>query len=250
MKNILTAGLVVFVLTSTVAAFESLGPSVPDHKWKQASVSLEYTWSEMDIEADGIPELGLRPFVFKNSSMNKTQVKVAVAVTDDLELFMRSGVGNIEGKSGSSSDDGFLLGGGMKLALIRENEYQLGLIVQTGWGGFSFGPKTHMIEGVLVNWEERLSFHEVVVATGPVFQLDNNTKLYGGPFLHFITGRDEVEGLVGLFPVKKDIKLEQDDILGGYIGTLIQLTPRSDVSMEFQATGSDVGAAISLRCKS
>ncbi len=247
MKKLCCSLIVLACLSTNGFAFEPLGPSVPVLKTNQAGIALEYTWSKLDIEAEGLTEFGLDSWVIKDSKMNKVQAKLAVSVTEDLELFFRSGIGNLKGESGDRSDEGLLLGGGFKIALIRDAAFDLGITAQTGWGKFNFGPDAFTIDGVAVSWEEQVSFHEIQVATGPVVKLAENVTLYGGPFLHFITGRDEIKGTIEGFDVEDELRLEQDDIFGGYIGTLIQLGARADVAVEFQATGSGEGLAASLQ---
>ena len=247
MKNLYCSLIVLSCLSTNGFAFEPLGPSVPVLKANEAGIALEYTWSKLDIETEGLTEFGLDSFVIKDSKINKVQAKLSVSVTKDLELFFRSGIGNLKGESGDRSDEGLLLGGGFKVAIIRDTAFDLGITAQTGWSKFNFGPDAFMIDGVAVSWEEQVSFHEIQVATGPVVKLAENITLYGGPFLHFITGQDEIVGTIDGVNVEDEFDLDQDHIFGGYIGTQIQLSSKTDIAVEFQTTESGEGIAASLQ---
>jgi len=246
MKIKWVAALILLSAANGLFAFESMGPSTPTHEGKQASIAIEYSWSEVDIQVDGF---GIGSFIMKDAKMNKTHAKLSVSVTEDLELFFRSGIGDLKGESGERSDEGLLLGGGFKLAIVRGSAFDWGVMAQTGWGKFNFDPQVFEIEGIPVNLKEQVTFHEVQVATGPVIPLMENVVLYGGPFLHFITGTDAVQGSFGGSSIDEDIDLNEDKVFGGYIGTLIQLNKETNLIVEFQATGSGKGIAASLQYK-
>jgi len=249
MKRLCCTLIILSCLAEMALGFEFLGPSTPTQKWGQTSIGIDYSWSKLDIEAQEAPELGLGSFIVKDSKMNKTQAKMTVTPTDGFELFFRSGIGDIKGASGERSDEGLLLGGGLKVAIIRTKAWDLGIIAQTGWGKFNFDTETFVIDGIPVSAEEEVSFHEIQVAVGPVIRPIENITLYGGSFLHFITGSYEIEGTIGELDAEAEIDIEQEDVLGGYVGGLIELGQRTNIAVEYQITGSGNGVAASLQYK-
>lgn len=236
-----------FSLCSAAMAFDPMGPSTPAYKFTRTGVALEYCWTEIDIEAEGIPEIGLGRFTIKNAEAHKFYANFGAGVHENGELFLRLGLGELEGESGENSDTTFLCGGGVKFNIITEEKYKWGLLIQTGWGNYVFEEDAYILDGFTVSWEEKIDVFEVQLATGPTYELSENVLLYGGPFFHWVRGEDKIKGTVNGSSAKAEIELEEDSVFGGYIGTQLKLNKTTDLSVEFQATGSGQGVAVSLR---
>jgi hypothetical protein len=246
----------VLLTTTPVFAFDLLGPTTTKLRAAgQTSVALEYFWSDMEMDADGIPELGLLEGTIDDVEFNKVSVNFALGMGRSSEVFLRLGVAQAEPDRGSNiydiehiagylgeSDEYFFIGGGAKWTLFKWENASWGLLAQASRSSMDFDQRINVIGGNLVNFAADVELIEVQVATGPTVQLYENIAVYGGPFLYWLDGDADLEGSVNGVPGSVDTDLEQESILGGYIGTQIMLTKRLQLNAEFQTTSGSRGA--------
>jgi hypothetical protein len=91
---------------------------------------------------------------------------------------------------------------------------------------------------------------QVQIAVGPTCRLTEQLSIYGGPFLHLVNGNlddrfsewtDE-----GLLTSHYSWNVQEDSILGAYIGAQVDLTDNCCFSIECQLTSAAEAAAMGL----
>ena len=247
----------VLLSTTRVFALDFMGPTTSRLKASgQSSAAIEYFWSNMEIEADGIPELGLVSDTIEDVKFNKVSANLALGMGRGSEIFFRFGVAdadpdrrdnrdNIAGYIGGSDED-LLLGGGVKWTLYERTNFGWGLLVQTSWTDYDFDEKSYLVNGYDVTLSTDVEVFETQIATGPTVALREDVIVYGGPFLHFIRGDAELKGTIDGIPYEGSPDLEEESLLGAYIGIQIELRKNAYFSAEFQTTDDSYGAGCHL----
>ena len=83
---------------------------------------------------------------------------------------------------------------------------------------------------------------EAQIALGASCKCNENLTIYGGPFLHFVSGdiSDNMSELstspAGLLTSKFDWDIEQRSVFGGCFGAQINFSEQSSLNLEFQQT--------------
>lgn len=239
--------ITIIVICSTQAfAFDPMGPPTARYKSLIAGAALQYSWSELDVERESVPSLGLTSTTIEDLEINKIYGNFGVGLTDDVEIFFLVGGGDADPDEGNDSDTALLLGGGMKFTLMKEEPWKWGLLVQTSWGKFDFGEDSSTVNGNAVTVEEEDELYNIQLAIGPSYDLTDDIIIYGGPFFHWIRGEAELDYTINGVPGKSDVDLEEEHVLGGYIGTEIAISETLTFNVEFQATGAGEAVGMSL----
>jgi len=246
--------LFTIVLLSTTQAFgfDFMGPSSSKLTASdKSSAAIEYFECELEIKADGIPEIGLTSATIKDVEFDKVSANFALGMGRGSEIFLRLGVAdaepdeeenwdNVAGYVGSS-DDNFIIGGGAKWTLAKSQNFSWGLLTQVSWTNLDFDEKRYSIGGYSVNFSTEVEIVEFQIATGPTFDLTENVSFYGGPFLYFLSGDADLDGTIDGLAGSVTTDLEQESILGGYIGTEIRLGQNIAIGIEFQTISGSRG---------
>jgi len=260
MKRVVAVAIGIMVMGTQVFAFDYMGP--PTSKLKDAgkfSVAGEYFWGSMDVDADRIPELGLISDTIKNVEFDKISTNFALGMGRGSEIFLRLGVAEIEPDKGDnldnvagyvgSSDESFLIGGGAKWTLYQEASFGWGLLAQASWADFDFDGQAYSIGGYDVSFSTDVEIVEVQIATGPTLDLNESITFFGGPFLHFINGDADLKGTIDGLSSSVSTDIEQESLLGGYIGAELKLGENAVISYEVQATSGNYGMGGQLMWK-
>jgi hypothetical protein len=89
---------------------------------------------------------------------------------------------------------------------------------------------------------------EVQIAVGPTLRVDDNFRVYGGPFLHFVNGDLDISGRTVdmgtdiLMETTADI--EEESQFGGYVGAHLDVDENTSCYLELQLTGDAWGIGI------
>jgi hypothetical protein len=243
---------IILLSTTEAIAFDFMGPTTSKLKVAgRSNVAIEYFWSNMEIDADGISELGLTSDTMEDVKFNKVTADFALGMGDSSEIFLRLGIAeakpdkgdnqdNVAGYMGSS-DECLLVGGGAKWTLVKGRKINWGLLAQVSWVDFDFDQRSYSINAHSVNFSTDMEIVEAQIATGPTFQPTSNIVLYGGPFLYFLSGDADLKGTIDGSPSSVSPDLEQESILGAYIGAQILVRQNADFNVEFQATSGNYG---------
>lgn len=252
MKQLIIVTIGVMLMSTQVLAFDLMGPTTSRLKDSgKTSVGVEYFWSNMEIDADGISALDLTSDTINDFETDKITANLALGMGRGAEIFFRFGVadagpdnnndwGGIPGNMGSS-DEVLVLGGGAKWTLYDGEDFAWGLLTQVSWAEYDFDGRSYPVGVYSVTLSPEFEMVEIQIATGPTFQLNENMTIFGGPFLYFLNGEADFDGTIDGSPAIVSADLDQESILGGYIGAGLELGPKASLAFEVQATSGSYG---------
>lgn len=150
--------MVVAVYSSAALALAPMGPPMATLGEGQFGASVEYGYSDMDLEAKGDCEFEVhvdKVLIEEMSGTEETELDIkdlqshwifgdiGYGVTDNLEAFVRLGAANAEDEMGGDDDDGdgikysggygFAWGFGTKVTLFQDNNISWGGLFQMTW---------------------------------------------------------------------------------------------------------------------
>ena len=245
--------MIAAVLMSTpVLAFDLMGP--PMSRLKDSgkfSIGGEYFWSSMEIDADDISALDLTSDTIDDFEIDKTTANLALGMGRGSEIFFRFGVTDADpdGKDDwggipdymGNSDEVLVLGGGAKWTLYEDANFGWGLLTQVSWAEYDFDGRSYSVGDYDVTLSPELEIVEVQIATGPALKLNKDITIFGGPFLYFLNGDADFEGTIDGSEAAISADLDQESLLGGYIGAELGLGRNAAISFEVQATNGSSG---------
>ena len=259
----LTVGLV----ASTAVALDPMGPPVAGLAEGQLKVGIDYSHSTMDLELDngtwselldGVPlDAGEGvPFTIKNFKAYRTYANIGIGATDAVEAFVR--VGGTSGRFGDSvwqdseefeSSTDFAAGGGVKATFYDDGALRVGGLIQGSWAEYNgtlSAPQWFASDRV------EMDLTQVQIAVGGAYTWDERFTLYGGPFVHFLSGDfDDTFSVVdattgGLLTSNYNWEIDEDSVFGGYVGAQLELSDNCSFNIEYQSTGAADAVALSL----
>jgi len=196
------------------------------------------------------------PFTLKNFKANTTYANIGFGATDRLEAFVR--VGGTKGRFGDSvwqdqedfeSSTDFAVGGGVKATFFDDGALQVGGLLQANWAEYNgtlFAPQWFAADRV------EIDMAQVQIAVGATYTWAERFSIYGGPFLHFVSGDlddtfsevDTVSG--GLLTSEYTWQIDEDSVFGGYAGAQVELTENCSFNIEYQRTAAADAVGMSL----
>jgi hypothetical protein len=243
-----------FAFAVNTSALDFVGQPNADVNHPHFNIGLNYSFSENDLDFDH-SDTGI-----DNFTVNKYGAEMQLSVTDDLELILRIGSADAKfnksdnreytygyfGKSGET----FLIGGGVKATIYKNDYMKWGFSAFVSGGKFSWDDvdEFRIEDANFYDVQAEAPYLDAMIFTGPNFKINNNINLYFGPFWHIISGKVESEG-VAEFPsgVFTDYKISnnfrQDSLLGIIAGTQINLDKNLGFNFEWQKTNSAEGFA-------
>jgi len=257
----------VSLVAPTALALDPMGPPAAGLAQGQIEIGIDYSHSKMDLELsdgtwiellDGVfLDAGeALPFTLKNFKASTTYANIGFGATDRLEAFVR--VGGTTGRFGDSvwqyqeEFDGstdFAVGGGIKATFFDEGALQVGGLLQASWAEYNgtlFSPQPDWGEADRVEIE----IAEVQIAVGATYTWAERFSIYGGPFLHFVSGElndtwSEVDP-GGLLTSEYSWEIDEDSVFGGYAGAQVELTENCSFNIEYQRTAAADAVGMSL----
>ena len=251
MKRVVAVTVGIMLMSTQVLAFDFMGPATSRLKDSgKFSVAGEYFWSEMEIDADSLPELDLTSDTIDDFEIEKITGNLALGMGRGSELFFSFGVaevdpdnndwGGIPGNMGSS-DEVLVLGGGAKWTLYDNAGFGWGLLTQVSWAEYDFDGRSYSVGAHAVTLSPEFEIVEGQIATGPTLELNDAVTFFGGPFLYFLNGDADFEGTIDGSASTITADLDQESLLGGYIGAELEVGRNVVVSFEVQATSGSSG---------
>jgi hypothetical protein len=253
-------------------SLDLMGPPAAELEQGVFEAGIEFTNSKMDIELingfyddflDGAwLESGEAVDVtLKDLKINRTYAKLGYGIFDNVEIFLR--LGGLNARFGDSIwldsekfESGAELAGGagMKLTFFQVEGLKLGGLFQfsaSSLDGQLKSPSWPASDFVEVNMSE------VQLAVGASFQCNEFLTIYGGPFLHFASGEltDDIAELStdpeypGLLTSEFNWDIEQESVLGGYIGAQLNFTHNCSFNFEYQLTADAQAFGLGLLLK-
>lgn len=255
---LLALALMIGLGGSAAFALDPMGPPTAGLQQGQFKAGVDYSHSTMDLELsngtwieylDGVfwDEGEAVPFTLKNFKINRTYAGLGYGVAENCEAFLRVGGANArfgdslweDGERYDSSTD-FAIGGGIKATFFEDGNLKLGGLFQGSWAKY---------DGILdaSHWAApdfvAVDIAEIQVAVGATYALTDNVSIYGGPFLHFVSGDfDDIfsaaDGGGGLLTSEYFWDIDEDSVVGGYIGARVELAENCSFNIEFQHTAA------------
>ncbi|MFH1370739.1 MAG: hypothetical protein ABII09_05580 [Planctomycetota bacterium] len=223
-KNALVvASLFVLAMTGSTLAWAPMGSPTTDLKQGQFRAGFEYAHSSTDFDVD----FGGLTLSADNVKSDFFVANIGYGLLDDWEMFVRLGAANAE------ADYGFDLGFGTKVTVLRKEKFSLGVLFQANWFR-----SDDSVDGI----DATLKVYEIQFAAGPSYKLSDNISVFGGPFLHFIGGKLDIEGY-DTYDVKEDAEI------GDFVGLEAEVCRNTSLYGEFQLASGQwaVGSGINFK---
>ena len=271
--------VVTMVAGSSALALVPMGPPTAGLQQGQFRVGGEYGYSEQDLEID--PKYDPAGTILDLES-NMFFATLGYGVMDNWEFFVQLGVANADfdkvkwsddptaDKWGFGGDYGFAYGFGTKYTFWEQMEgLTWGVLFQMKWINTEdtlTGRDVDDLEGTygIEDWSSdlELDYYEMQIAVGPTWQAMEGLCIYGGPFLHIVSGDlddkwnetyaeyDNPGGtgtpLTGPFydAGKESADLEEESTFGGYVGVQLDVTEQMKAFVDVMFTGDAWGLGI------
>jgi hypothetical protein len=260
--------LVAFGLGSSACfALDLMGPPASGVKQGQFHIGADYSYSQMDLELDAgrwveyldgvFNDAGdAVPFTLKDFRTARLYASFGYGIADNWDVFVR--LGGTDAQFGDSIwqdqerfDSGaqMAIGGGVKATFYEEGNLRLGALLQASWAEFDgelLAPHWAAADSV------EMDITEIQIAVGATCRLTDQVSIYGGPFFHFVDGDlDDVyseidEATGGLLTSHYSWSVQEDSILGAYIGAQVDLADNCSVNIECQLTSAAEAICLGL----
>jgi hypothetical protein len=261
--------IIVFLSNPIVLALTPMGPPkalLGQDRW---DLGLEYAHQSMDLEAVG-PVQDIQPGLtvtrkdkhnIDNFKSNIVLARAGYGINDDWDAFVRVGVVDAQADiertytDGAPSDEyegfdgsfGLAWGVGTRATFWQDEEVSWGGLLQITW--LEPGDSSIDLSGDPVfTGDAEIDIWEVQIAVGPTLRLDDNFRVYGGPFLHFVNGDLDLSGStvdMGTdLRVEAEGDIEEKSQIGGYVGANLDVDQNTSCCLEFQFTGDAWGIGI------
>ena len=212
----------VFVILAAapgVFALSPIGAPVAGLSKGQMRVSVDYGYMDADIDTDGVNA------EIDGFQSNTVLANLGYGLFENVEIYGL--IGGSDGEAyefNSSFEPAF--GFGVKATFAEDVVSAWGVAYQMLW----INPEDK-VRGVNVD----VDAYEFKLAMGPSYKMEG-FQLYGGPFLYYIDGDIDANGVVGGFPATANVDINQNIQLGGYFGVSIDLSPCAALMTEYQQT--------------
>jgi hypothetical protein len=252
MKRRIIVTIGIMLMGTQALAFDYMGPTTSRLKDSgKFSIAGEYFWSEMEIDADSLPELDLTSDTITDYEIEKVTGNLALGMGRGSEIFFRFGVAEVDPDNNNDwggipdnagcSDEVLVLGGGAKWTLYDNAGFGWGLLTQVSWAEYDFDGRSYSVGAHAVTLSPEFEIVEVQIATGPTVELNDAITFFGGPFFYFLNGDADFEGTIDGSQSTITADLDQESLLGGYIGAELEVGRNVVVSFEVQATSGSSG---------
>ena len=264
--------IIVFVSNPVVHALSPMGPPkalLGQDRW---DIGIEYGNQTMDLEAVGtvseiivdppdvIPPIKGRHNI-EDLKSNIIMARAGYGINDDWDAFVRLGMVDVQGDielilpesappdeyKGFDGSFGLAWGFGTRATFWQDDEVCWGGLFQVTW--MEPGDSSISLLGDSVfTGDAEINMWEVQIAVGPTLRVDEDFRVYGGPFLHFVNGDLDISGRTVdmgseiLMDATGDI--EEESQFGGYAGAHLDVDENTSCCIELQFTGDAWGVAI------
>ncbi len=262
--------MVVGVSSTAVYALPPMGPPkalLGQDRWE---VGVEYGRQNMDLEAVGkvIETQVISGFVttrkgqhnINDLKSNIIMGKAGYGINDNWDAFVRLGLADAKGDieqiypdnvkdkfKGYDGSFGFGWGFGTRATFWQDDELSWGGLFQITWLEPD-GSSISLSGDPEFSGDAEIDIREIQIAIGPTWRVDDNIRIYGGPFLHFVDGDLDISGRTVymeteiLMETSGDI--EEKSQFGGYVGTHLDVDENTSCFIECQLTGDAWGIGI------
>ena len=256
--------MVVGVSGSAVYALPPMGPPkalLGQDRW---DVGIEYSHQAMDLEAVGeVTDIIVDP-IFVTTRKDKHNIndlksnivmgRAGYGINDNWDAFVRLGLADAKGDierifpdnaapdkyKGFDGSFGLAWGFGTRATFWQDEELSWGGLFQMTWlepGDSSIS----LSDDPEFSGDAEIGLWEVQIAVGPTWRLEDNIRIYGGPFLHFVNGDLDISGrtvdMGTELRVEASGDIEEESQIGGYVGAHLDVDENTSCLIECQLTG-------------
>lgn len=253
---------------SNVFALDMLGPPTAELELDMFSGGLEYSFSKMDLELiEGDLDLfqsgafltgPVDSVTIKDFEVNTLYANIGYGIVENYEVFLRMGAAH--GEFGDSlwdegeefdNDYNFAIGAGAKATFYEGFDWKIGGIFQINRTEMD-GEINSSSWTIIQPQRAEISTTEIQIALGMTYLYSRRVSLYGGPFVHFISGdfNYKFTRITDTFDTGEfSWDINEGPIYGAYFGAQIKLPKNSSANFELQQTSdaSLFGASIMMR---
>jgi hypothetical protein len=219
----------------------------------KGGVDFDYTYAQQGVDSKNSKLNGVKEAnpdgTIKRLDMQTGTARLGYGVVDIWDIYgtlggVQVGVNNFSYADGEdfSSSVGFMYGGGTKLTFWQSGALKIGALGQMNW-------MDDLSDTVDAGGgrEADISFNivESQIAVGPTYELSQGVSLYGGPFIHQLSGDTEVKWNSGATR-EREADLEQSSQFGVYIGVEAAIGNSTFASIEYQHTSVADAGGVSL----
>lgn len=265
--------MIVTVSNSAVLALSPMGPPkalLGQDRW---DIGIEYVHQSMDLEASGdVTEIDIIPGLedytairkvkhnIDNLKSNIIMARAGYGLNDNWDAFVRLGMADAKGDieqiypdeardeyKGYDGGFGFGWGFGTRATFWQDEELSWGGLFQITW----LEPDDSSISLVGepdFSGDAEIDIREVQIAVGPTWRIDDNVRIYGGPFLHFVDGDLDISGrevdMNAEIFTEAEGDIEEESQFGGYVGAHLDVDANTSCFIECQLTGDAWGIGL------
>ena len=254
--QLLSLSLIISLGGSQAFALDLMGPPSAETEKGMFRGGIEYSFSNIDldlIEGDGLAFRDgtflasgkLESVTIEDFKVNTLYATIGYGILENYEVFLRMGTANAEfGDSlwedgeDFDSDYNFAIGGGFKATFYKGFDWKVGGVFQVNWANLDGELKSSswtVPQPELVD----ISSTEMQIALGVTYLWSSRVSVYGGPFVHFISGDFDLKftRIINSFDTGKfSWEFNEGPTYGGYIGAQIKLLENSYANIEYQQT--------------
>jgi hypothetical protein len=254
---------------SNAFALDFLGPPVAEIEKEMFGAGIEYSFSSIDldlIEGDLIVYQngeflgsGTAPSVtVKDVEVNTLYATFGYGIVENYEVFLRMGLAS--GKFGDSlweegedfdSNVDFAIGAGFKATFYKGFDWKVGGIFQISMTELDGKLESSAWSIYQPNFVE-ISSTEMQIAIGVNYLRSSRLSIYGGPFVHFISGDFDYKFTrIGenFDTGEYSWEFSEGPTYGGYIGAQVKVVENGFANVEYQQTSDAdfIGASFLLK---
>jgi hypothetical protein len=269
---------VVFLLAvmtySPALAIAPLGPPTAGLEQGQKRVAFEYGYRKADLKASGFKvsawsesgEFTFGPFTIpwggadvsavptgsatiSDAESNAFIANIGYGVIENWEVYALLGIADVqidyvEGAEDLAFDGNYrpYFGFGTKLTFRKEEPLSWGAMFQMDWTNSEEDDFFEL--DIFGSDNVEIQYYEIVVAVGPTYEMNEQLRIYGGPFFYLLDGDFKSEITNTMFydsGSKISFDLEEDSQVGGYVGAEYDLVENAPLFVELQFTADSWG---------
>ena len=258
------------LMSSQSFALSFMGPPTAELEPAQYKIAYIYSYSIQDLDkvtqdwlmiSDGtVTSSGESQVRLEDFSVQRHYVGFNAGVTNWWEIYLRLGLSDVksdihlfddEQKISYNFDNDFAWGWGTKITFKKSDTVAWGVSLNMNWLDDTSVTKTEDISES-GPWRDKVSIdtYDTLLAVGPTVDM-GGWKLYGGPFYYRFDGDYLRErNFFELNSIEREeATLEEDGSFGAFVGAVVDLAEKSDLTAElsFTSEGWAAGAGIAQK---
>ncbi len=254
--KLITLLLTVASLTGSNAfALDPMGPTTSCLRHGESEIGIDYINSTMDLELSSgkwteslngtlIGAGEAVSFDLKDFETSKIYATLGYGIWEGCDVYLRLGGVNTEfgdslWEAGEKfdSDTNYSFCIGSRATFYEIGELDIGRLIQLSWVNIDGDLKVPLPAYPQPD-DIDIELMEVQFAIGATYTAPNGSSIYGGPFIHYVTGdlEDEYTDTSGLTS-NYTWDIGETSMFGGYFGAQLYIAQNTFMNIEYQRTG-------------